>query len=415
MAARTKIFPNRLFLNAYRGWDTIAHPRHDRDKVEGQFSTSGVVRYDSERAYNGYTFFTSGGVQGGFLADMHGNIVHEWYLPFDKIWDKNAAVTKPAPPKRISWRDGYLFPNGDLLVVYEAFGFTPWGYGLVKMDRNSKPIWTFLENVHHDVDVGPDGKVYTLTQSIRKDPFPDLPEVPVPAIEDFAVVLSPDGKLLKKVSVFEAFAKSRYRRAMELTEDWSHGDELHTNAITLVTAEVARRLPFAHIGEVLLSFRKLDAIALLDLDSEKIDWFLTGPWRHQHDPEVLANGHMMLFDNDGDIARGGRARVLEFDPRSLQVFWEYPGTEGDQDFDSALCGSEQMLPNGNVLITESGRAEILEVAPDQKTVWEYRSPLRVGHKKKPPGWLLSGFRFATPDLHFDFNGKGHIPGLSEGP
>jgi Arylsulfotransferase (ASST) len=414
IAARTKMFPDRLLIGAYRGWQTWQHRSDDNGIVKQESSAVGVLRYDPEHAYNGYTLFTSEGIQGAFLIDMNGRIVHEWYLPYRAIWNKSAAVTHPVPAKRIHWRRAYLYPNGDLLAVYEAPGFTPWGYGLAKMDRNSRPIWTYLAHVHHDVDVGPDGKVYTLTQDIRKDPFPDLPDIPMPVIEDFVVVLSPGGKVLKKISIYEAFAKSSYRRVMELITSWHLGDQIHTNAIKVVTPDIASRFPFAHVGEVLLSFRRLDGIALLDLDTQKIEWFLSGPWRHQHDPQFLDNGHMLIFDNDGGLARGGRARVLEFDPRDLQIFWQYPGADGDPNFDSPLRGSEQLLPNGNVLITESDAGELVEVTRDDKIVWEYRNPFKVGPHHKPAGWLLSGHRFGIDDLHFEFNGSGHIPGISGG-
>ncbi|NJR76693.1 MAG: hypothetical protein HC773_30360, partial [Scytonema sp. CRU_2_7] len=44
-------------------------------------------------------------------------------------------------------------PNGDLLVIYEGVGDTPWGYGLAKFDRDSNVVWKYLEQVHHDVEV----------------------------------------------------------------------------------------------------------------------------------------------------------------------------------------------------------------------------------------------------------------------
>jgi Arylsulfotransferase (ASST) len=387
--------------------DMWVKPRPSKEGV-------GVTRYDPERAYNGYTLFTSAGIQSAFLIDMRGKIAHEWNLPYRKVWNRHAVVKHPVPPDRIHLRRVYLYPNGDLLAIYVAAGVTPWGYGLVKVDRNSRPIWAYLDRVHHDVAVGPDGKVYTLVHELREAPFPDLPKVPVPAIEDFVVVLSPDGKPLKRISVYEAFARSRYRSVMDLITNWNRGDEIHTNAIKPVTPEIAKRFPFTRVGEVLLSFRNLSGIALLDLNTEKIVWFLGGPWRHQHDPEFLSNGHMMLFDNDGDLARGGRSRVLEFDSNTLEIFWQYPGRGGDDDFDSGWQGTVQQLPNRNILITESDNARLLEVTRDKKIVWEYRNPLRAGPNKELTGVLSSGHRFGPHDLHFQFN-YGHVPAFAKTP
>lgn len=134
--------------------------------ISADSSKSGVVRYDPERAYNGYTLFTSAHFQGAFLIDMQGNAVHEWHLPYQRIWSKSAAVKHPTSPQGIGWRDVYLYPNGDLLAVYEGWMDDQlWGYGLAKMDRNSTPLWTYMGRIHHNVSVGPDGRIYTLAHT----------------------------------------------------------------------------------------------------------------------------------------------------------------------------------------------------------------------------------------------------------
>ena len=65
---------------------------------------------------------------------MTGEVLHEWQLPFSAIWDDTAQVGSP-PRSMIHYRNAYLYPNGDLLAIYEAVGDTPWGYGLAKMDK----------------------------------------------------------------------------------------------------------------------------------------------------------------------------------------------------------------------------------------------------------------------------------------
>lgn len=171
-------------------------------------SRTGVVRYDPERAFNGYTLYISAHTQGAFLIDMQGNIVHEWHLLYDRIWNRSAAIKYPAISQKVMWRDVYLYPNGDVLAVYEGWGPHLFGYGLAKMDRNSKPMWTYLDHVHHDVSVGQDGRIYTLVHAWRTKPISEFPEIKTPCTEGFVVVLSSDGKLLKKVSLFDAFARS---------------------------------------------------------------------------------------------------------------------------------------------------------------------------------------------------------------
>ena len=78
-------------------------------------------------------------------------------------------------------------------------------------------------------------------------------------------------------------------------------------------------------NQVLLSMRELGAIGLLDLDRQVFTWALRGPWVGQHDPDLLPNGNMLLFDNYGHYGAGGTSRVIEFDPTTLELVWSYSG------------------------------------------------------------------------------------------
>ena len=102
-------------------------------------------------------------------------------------------------------------------------------------------------------------------------------------------------------------------------------------------------------GNVLISIRELDTICVVDLNTESIVWALSGMWKKQHQPTVLKNGHILIFDNKGN---NSKSRVLEFNPFSQEIFWTYSGGE-DSLFYSATCGSCARLPNGNTLITET--------------------------------------------------------------
>ncbi len=304
------------------------------------------------------------------------------------MWDETSPVKDPQPDSFIYWRKAHVYPNGDLLAVYVASGDSPWGYGMVRIDKDSKLIWKYLGQTHHDLDVGADGRIYALTHEIRNNEYRDFPQLAVPRIDDFVVVLSPDGEVLRKVSVADALINSPYARLLTRIVWYTKGDYLHTNGIDVVAPEVAAKLPFAKPGQVLLSFREIDTIALLDLDQEKIVWAVRGPWLAQHDPDILPNGHILLFDNLGNFldangadaeGGGGRSRVLEFDPTTMQIVWQYAGTR-EEPFESDVRASQQRLANGDTLITEETGGRIFEVTPDHEIVWEFVNPVRAeGH------------------------------------
>lgn len=338
----------------------------------------GVTVYVPELASPGVTLFTSGHEPAAYLISMDGQVLHRWRRPFSTIWNQTAAVKEPQPDTHVYMRKAHLFPNGDLLALYEGAGDTPYGYGLVKLDRDSNVIWSYLQSAHHDFDIAPDGRIYVLTQEIEQGFLPSLDHLASPRLVDFLVILSPEGKELRKIPLLTAVDKSDYRQILFGISSFALADALHTNSVHVITEEEARVFPFGKAGQVLISFREPSTIGVLDVEQQKLIWAVKGYWSGQHDPHILANGDILVFDNKGYFNKPeGRSRALEFDPQSLALVWQYTGTP-ESPLESDIRSYTQRLPNGNTLITESNGGRILEVTRDQEIVWEFVNPVRGG-------------------------------------
>ncbi len=114
----------------------------------------------------------------------------------------------------------------------------------------------------------------------------------------------------------------------------------------------------------------MDCLAVVDLEQRSVVWTSCERWQRQHEARVTPGGRIMLFDNR---KFDGQSRVVEFDVTSGDVTWLYT----DEEFYSTGAGAQQVLPNGNVLISESQKGRIFEVTRDGSIVWEYLNPRRV--------------------------------------
>ena len=385
LAAFADAYPARHLRDAYLAGTALyaqltryASPFPDDLWRPARTTARGVTVHDPTRAQEGLTLYTSGHAQKAFLIGMDGRVVHEWGVPFSAVWDDSAAVRRPRPDAQVYLEKAVAYPNGDLLALYVAVGDTPWGYGLVKLDKDSRVLWKYLAHAHHDVAVAADGTVYLLTQEVGRDDAPGLAAVRPPRIDDYVVVLSPEGRELRKVRLLDALLRSRYAHFLDAVPWYvtkGSGDYLHTNGVDVLDGTGAQRLPAATAGRVLLSFREINAVAILDLDAAEIVWATLGPWLRQHDPDLLPDGHLLLFDNQGNGGPGGMSRVIEVDPATLGIVWSYAGT-ADRPFESAVRSSQQRLANGDTLVVESDGGRLLEVTPEGETVWEYVNPVR---------------------------------------
>ncbi|MCA9568983.1 MAG: hypothetical protein KC656_14135, partial [Myxococcales bacterium] len=254
---------------------------------------------------------------------------------------------------------------GEILAIYE-------GHGLVKLDRDSNVIWSWAEPAHHDLEVLDDGRIWVLARKARV--VEDLnPRRAI--LEDFAVLLGPDGKEQKRVSLLEAVRATAEPVMNHIPR--MRGDIFHTNSLEVLDGRVPD--PRFKAGNLLLSARVPSVVFVVDPDLGKAVWWNHGEYRKQHDPSILPDGHMLLFDNIG--LGDGRSAVRELTVPMMEEVWSYRASE-ENPFFSRFCGAAQRLPNGNTLISESGVGRVLEVDPAGKVVWRFDNPARAGENQE---------------------------------
>ena len=333
----------------------IGYLRGSRDETR-----SGVTLHDHERAFPGYNLYASGHAPEALLVDMDGQVVHRWALPYEEAFGPLETPNSNAE----WWRRVAVFPNGDLLAVYE-------GLGLVKIDRNSRLLWKSELDAHHDFEVQPRGDIYLLTRKAHIVPRID-PDVPI--LEDFVSILNHEGKLKAELSLLEAFEGSRFRDLVRPDLTSGNGDIFHTNTIAMLHGRALQRDRAFGAGNLLVSMNRMGVVAVVSPKFGKVIWVRRTAPIGQHDPKILANGNMLLFTNRMD---SGSSIVEEFDPGSGDVVWAYRGSD-EQPFYSKYLGAAERLPNGNTLITESDAGRAFEVTRDGTIVWEFYNPHRAG-------------------------------------
>lgn len=345
----------------------------------------GVTRYDAEKAYDGVNLVISAHRPEAALVDMKGRLLHTWTLEYGKAF-KVPKKFFEWTPHQTSWRRVHVYPNGDLLAIFE-------GIGMVKLDADSNLLWKHGGRAHHDIFVDDDGLIHTLARSVTKNRM-----FPVPILEDFVLVISPDGKTVERHSLLEALYDSPFRWFTSLIPNIN--DIFHANTVEVLDGRLADRIPAFAAGNWLVSMRNLDTIAVIDRETKRCVWAMAGQWKMQHQPTVLENGNVLLFDNMGVRgAPGGGSRVIEFDPATREIHWSYQGTK-KETFDTPYLGSSSRLPNGNTLITESVTGRAFEVTRDGEIVWEYVNPHRGGDNNELIATLCEVVRLEWSDVDF---------------
>ena len=341
---------------------------------------AGVIRNDVKRAYDGLNLYSSRKRHEAFLIDNKGKVIHKWRHP------------SPA------WQHVELLPDGSLLVLLKD----RW---LMKLSAESELLWQYDARVHHDLGLDSDGNIFVLTR--RPEDRSDLSER-YATLVDYVTVLSPDGELLYELDLLQILRGSPYAFLLPATthlrprkenEDRARDlDLLHTNHVEVFDG--SQESPLFAKGNLLVSMRNINTIAVLDGQTHEIVW-VWGPSNvvFQHHPVLLDNGHLLVFDNGRK-----RSRVLELDPLTREIVWSYGPRKG---FFSKTRGANQRLPNGNTLITESDTGYVFEVTKGGKKVWQFANPDVDDQSTRMAIWRMT--RFDRADLPFLDEPRGQIP------
>ena len=332
------------------------------EDAAGDIEKRGVVYYDQKRANPGANIYNSRNLAKADLINMQGQVLHSWSA---KINDDD------------SWHHIEMDGSGNLFVIVKD-------KYLAKLNKKSEIEWFLEGRFHHDIAISDEGTIYTLA---RKSELRKINQEEYPILNEYIVIVSPKGKLQNEISLFELFREKISLALLQEAKEWcldekepsdsqeelffypnKPPDVFHNNTIEILDRDIEG---FCQKGEVLISIRELDIIAVVDLDSYKLKWYWGGnDLSRQHHPTLLDNNNVLIFDN-GRVNK--YSRIIELNPVTQQIEWQYL-KKPKNAFYSPNRGSSQRLSNGNTLITESTKGYVFEVTMQGDVVWEFFNP-----------------------------------------
>jgi hypothetical protein len=325
----------------------------------------GVTISKSEKFFDGYTFFVSFLDEEAKLVDMEGKVVH--------IWKRETGA---------HWHFAEMLPNGHVLVVSNERGYSVKRSGdqrVFELDWNSNLVWESFVTGHHDAERLANGN--TLVVCNGNALYKELSDGP--ALYDYLQEVNPKNEVVWEWH-FAAHVEEIHKLVGDISPVKPLGDYPHINTIeSLPDNPLAQTDDRFKKGNLLISARHISVVFIIDKESGEIVWaWGPGDIVGQHEPTMLANGNILIFDNgrgDQEIPDRSYSRVVEINPLTYQTEWEYK-TEIPEDFISYVGSGNQRLPNGNTLISamnwKGGIGRIFEVTPENEIVWEYWNPFQ---------------------------------------
>jgi hypothetical protein len=335
---------------------------------------SGVRIHERARAYGGYNLYCSRTDPEVYLMDMEGTVVHTWSRPAGDIW---------------VWDHAVMLTNGDLIVINKF-------KDLLRLDWDSGIVWRRKLDAHHDIALLPDGGYYAAIRGAEsyRGLVVEFPVIVLHSAEgeeidrwyayehldEIKEKLDPSSFLDTILdSIHDAGARVDFTESVPgrveantLSDGRVLYDYFHLNTLTVLPeTELGKRDPRFRSGNLLVCFRNVNQVAILDQATWEILWtWGEGELEWPHHPTMVGDGNILIFDN-GVLRKS--SRVLEVEPLTSRMAWEYVADPPER-FYTYEKGSAQRLPNGNTLICDGDNGRAFEATRAGEIVWEWLNP-----------------------------------------
>jgi len=329
---------------------------------------TGVLTADTSKMWPGPTLYTSRNLRRADIVAADGTPLHHWEGGDSGHW---ARAT--------------LLDDGDLLVVGKRPVERGWFRFLARYAWDNTLRWEKGLPLHHDVEARPDGGFTTLLEVDRVLPRFSLTWR---TRDNYVARLDDQGQIVGKPKSLLEIVESRPDLVPLLgvrptdRQDEHFLDVLHANSVEQMRRpELAERDPLYALDNVLVCIRHQNVVVLFSWTTGELLWAwgrdeLSGP----HDATVLDSGNILIFDNG---LRRGWSRVVEVDPATNEIVWQYVAEPEPREFFTATRGANQRLPGGTTLITDSEASRVFEVTPEGEIVWDFVNPLVSADGARP--------------------------------
>jgi outer membrane protein assembly factor BamB len=320
-----------------------------------------------------------------WISDRTGKVLHTWEVNLDELWSGLSGVSGDVNRLSLYPVGMALGDDGSLIVSFQGRETYPVHIGIIKLDRNGRILWKRFDRSHHWPAMDAGGRIYTPASAARDMKHVGSSRVGIKCATgasgvDSIRVLSPEGEPLREMPLLESFVRSGYAGLFYGIRDGCN--PTHLNSVALADPEVAKAIPGAAAGDLLVSLRETSAVALLDGKTAAVKYLVSGRSAAQHAAQFLPDGSVLALDNLGGERSLGGTRVVRINlvTGAAQTVFPKGGEQRLLPVQTETAGQISVSSDGKralVAVTHQGRIIEIDVASGAP-LWVYDNTHDIG-------------------------------------
>ncbi len=284
---------------------------------------------------------------------LENSIIHTWP---HKQFSKN--LTGEGGPGRYTFEHSMLLDNGDALI-------TTGGGPILRVDPCGKKIWENDLITHHSIEVDRSKNIWTpIYLSDEKKIHGQILQYH----DGIANIDIKNGNTIYTKSLVEILIENNLFDL--IGNSYIGKDPLHLNDIEPVLNDG----PNWKKDDLFLSLRNISLVILYRPSTNKIIWYKSGPWRHQHDVDILSDTKIGIFNNNTELnlkSVNKNSEIITYDFRDKSIEKIFESAFKKHKIRTYYEGLFEKINDNSVYIEEQENGRIIKADNEGTIIWEY--------------------------------------------
>lgn len=290
------------------------------------------------------------------LLDINQNKkIHVWSLNNKNIEVKQGHKNEDVS-RKYTYEHSLMMENGEVII-------SSGGQPIKKIDICSNILWEQKLPSHHSKELDYLNNlwipIYLQTKMYQGKNI----------LHDAIVNIDTnDGKVIYKKSLLEIFNENGLNDL--ITNAYSGEDPLHLNDIQPVLKDGK----FWKRGDLFLSLRNISMVLLYRPSTNKVLWYKTGPWRHQHDVDLYDETKITVFNNNTDLSLKNvynNNNIIIYDFETMKTSKLISESFKKYKIDTYYEGLHEAIKNQFVFVEEQDQGKLYKFDSLGELEWIY--------------------------------------------